>query len=117
MNYFVDVIKKYAVFEGRARRKEYWMFQLFAIIFSLGLFVIDMVLGTFGVLNMIFSVFILVPSIAVIVRRLHDIGKSGAWFFISFIPLIGGIWLLILVCTDSEQGSNMYGANPKLQEN
>lgn len=116
MHYFLDVMKKYAVFEGRARRKEYWMFQLIAFLISIGLIIIDTILGSFNILQMIFSVAILLPSLGVSIRRLHDIGKSGWWLFIALIPLIGGIWLLILHCNEGDNGSNRYGSDPKLSE-
>ncbi len=118
MNWYLDVLKKYAVFTGRARRKEFWMFVLFNIIISLVLGLIDSFIGTGfetggGVISGLYALAVLLPSIGVAVRRLHDIGKSGWWIFISLIPLIGGIWLLVLYCTDSEPGENQYGANPK----
>ena len=119
MSWCLSVLKKYAVFSGRARRKEYWMFILFNMIFAFAAVIIDNVVGTafdgisYGLFYTLYVLAILVPSIAVIVRRLHDVGKSGAWFFIAFIPLIGGIWLLILLCTEGTQGVNGYGVNPK----
>ena len=126
MNWYLKVIKQYADFEGRARRQEYWMFALINAIISLTLFGLAVVfLGalnndTGATLAMLFyamyglySLFILIPGIAVTVRRLHDIGKSGGWFFIGFIPLIGGIWLLVLLATDSQPEENEYGPNPK----
>ncbi len=118
MNWYLDVLKKYAVFTGRARRKEFWMFVLFNVIISLILNLIDGFLGTGfeaggGIISGLYALAILLPSIGVAIRRLHDIGKSGWWIFISLIPLIGGIWLLVLYCTDSEPGENQYGPNPK----
>jgi uncharacterized membrane protein YhaH (DUF805 family) len=118
MSWYIEVLKKYATFSGRARRKEYWMFVLFNIIFSIVATVIDNLLGTtqesgYGILSSIYSLAVLVPGLAVSVRRLHDIGKSGWWLLIALIPLIGAIWLLVLTVTDSQPGDNEYGPNPK----
>jgi uncharacterized membrane protein YhaH (DUF805 family) len=119
MNWYLKVLKQYADFNGRARRKEYWMFVLFSMIFSILATVLDNVLGIamegigYGPLYGLYLLAIIIPSIAVGVRRLHDIGKSGWMMLISFIPLIGGIWLLVLFVTDGNPGENEYGANPK----
>ncbi|NQX86140.1 MAG: DUF805 domain-containing protein [Flavobacteriaceae bacterium] len=108
MKWYLKVLKQYADFSGRARRKEYWMFFLFNIIFSyfLALFPIMIDMSGLMVLGTIYSFIVLIPSIAVAVRRMHDVGKSG-WY--CLIP----IYNLILACTDSEPGSNKWGANPK----
>ena len=113
MSWFLAVVKNYASFSGRARRKEYWMFQLFYIIFAFAVIAIDFILETYGVLIVLYSLGLTIPALAVSVRRLHDVGKSGWWFFISFVPLIGAIWLLVLFVTDGNIGSNQYGLNPK----
>ena len=114
MEWFIKcVTKDYWNFSGRARRKEYWMFVLFNVIFSS---VWGGIIGLFGMpdwLTYVYSFAVMVPSIAVAVRRLHDIGKSGWWFFISLIPIAGPIWMLVLLCTDSQMGVNQYGENPK----
>ena len=121
MNWYLEVLRKYAVFSGRARRMEYWMFFLFNLIISFLLGVVDGVLGTFspetglGLLGGIYSLAILIPSIAVTIRRLHDSGRTGWWFLIIFIPLIGALVLLVFMVLDSEQGTNDYGPNPKEQ--
>jgi uncharacterized membrane protein YhaH (DUF805 family) len=107
-NYFIDVLKKYATFSGRARRSEYWYFILFSNLISFALLFLDGGLGT-EFLSTIFSLGVLVPTIAVAVRRMHDVGKSG-WFLL--IP----IYNLILAVTDSEPGTNEYGPNPKNPE-
>ena len=121
MNWWITCMKKYVDFSGRARRTEYWMFALFNIIFAIVAFVLDNVLGLasedtggYGLLYVLFSLAIILPTWAVTVRRLHDVGKSGWWIFISLIPFIGGIWLFALTVTDSQSGDNDYGANPKL---
>jgi uncharacterized membrane protein YhaH (DUF805 family) len=119
MNWYITVLKKYAVFSGRARRKEYWMFVLFNIIFSIAAIILDNLLGTasnelgYGIIYGLYSLAILIPTLAVAVRRLHDIGKSGWWIFISLVPIVGSIWLLVLLATDSQPGENQYGPNPK----
>jgi uncharacterized membrane protein YhaH (DUF805 family) len=119
MSWYLAVLKKYAVFSGRARRKEYWMFVLFNIIFSVVAIMLDNVLGTaskdlgYGVIYGLYVLAVLLPGLAVTVRRLHDVGKSGWWIFISLIPLIGSIWLLVLLATDGQPGENKWGVNPK----
>lgn len=113
MNWYLDVIKtKYAKFDGRARRQEYWMFTLFNIIIIAVLFAIDVALGL-GFLNLIYSLAVLVPSIAVCIRRLHDTGKSGWWILISLVPAIGAIVLIVFMVLDSTPGDNQFGPNPK----
>lgn len=116
IDYYLNVLKfKYADFDGRARRSEFWYFGLcnFLVILILGSigFMIDPSVGL--VLIGLYWLAVLVPSIAVLVRRLHDVGKSGWFYFVAFIPFIGGIWLLVLECTDSVYGENQYGPNPK----
>ncbi|MED4533474.1 DUF805 domain-containing protein [Metabacillus fastidiosus] len=113
MHWYLEVLKKYAVFQGRARRKEYWMFTLFNVLISIVLSIIEVVGDMPSILTGIYSLAILLPSLAVTARRLHDIGKSGWWILISLIPLIGAIVLLVFTCQDSEEGSNKYGSNPK----
>ena len=119
MNWYLEVLKKYAVFNGRARRKEYWYFFLFNIIISIMFAAIDIETGTFnpeagmGLLGGIYTLAILIPGIAVSVRRLHDTSRSGWWLLIGFIPLIGGIVLLVFFVQDSKPEQNQYGANPK----
>lgn len=120
MSWYLEVLKKYATFSGRARRKEYWMFVLFNIIFSIMATVLDSVIGTrdpdtgYGIINGLYSLAVLLPGLAVSARRLHDIGKSGWWLLIVLIPIIGAIWLLVLMVTDSQPGDNEYGPNPKV---
>jgi len=120
MNWYLAVLKKYAVFDGRARRKEYWFFVLFNIIFALVLAFIDGMVGTFdpesgyGVLSGIYGLAVFIPGIAVSIRRLHDTDRSGWWILICFIPLIGAIWLLVLFVLDGTAGQNQYGPDPKV---
>ena len=110
----MEVLKKYAVFTGRARRAEFWYFVLFNIIVSI---VLSIISGIFrdksNILGSIYSLAVLIPSIAVGVRRLHDIGKSGWWLLISLIPLIGWIWIIVLTAMEGNPGDNKYGPNPK----
>jgi uncharacterized membrane protein YhaH (DUF805 family) len=114
MEWYLKVVKdNYANFKGRARRKEYWMFFLFNMIFVIVAAIIDYMLGTFPLIYGIYLLGLIIPSLAVLVRRLHDVGKSGWWFFIALIPLIGTIWLLVLLCTDGNAGENSYGPSPK----
>lgn len=119
MNWYLGVLQKYAVFSGRARRKEYWMFFLFNLIISIMLAVVDKMTGSFvedvgmGIFEGIYSLAIIVPSIAVSVRRLHDTDRSGWWLLIGLIPLIGAIVLLVFMVQDSKPGHNQYGPNPK----
>ena len=113
MNWYLDAFKNYANFQGRARRKAYWMFIIFWLIAATIIGILDSVLETYGTIFSLYVLGTLIPIIALSVRRLHDIGKSGWWYFIQFVPLIGGIWLLILLVTDSQPGSNQYGPNPK----
>lgn len=120
MEWYTAALKKYTVFSGRARRKEYWMFCLFNVGFSILAMILDTVIGKamggsgIGVIYLLYVLAVLIPSIAVGVRRLHDTGKSGWFLFIGLIPLIGGIWLLIVLCSEGEAAPNKYGLNPKL---
>ena len=119
MNWYLKVFKQYLDFSGRARRKEYWMFVLFHFIALFLLMLIDTTIGTtvgeegVGFFYLVYLVLAIIPSIAVSVRRLHDLGKSGVWFLINFIPFIGAIWFLILTCMEGENKSNQWGENPK----
>jgi len=118
MEWYLMVLKKYAEFNGRSRRKEYWMFVLFNLIISIALTSFERMLGLgsdygTGFLSTIYSLGVLIPSIAVGIRRLHDIGKSGWWLLIVLVPVIGWIWIIVLLATDGHPGSNEYGINPK----
>ena len=119
MNWYLKVLKQYADFSGRARRKEYWMFVLFNMIFAFFAMILDNILGFsiegigYGPLYGLYTLAVLIPGLAVAVRRLHDVGKSGWMILIALIPLIGAIWLLVLTLTDSNPGENQYGKNPK----
>src|SRR5262249_16848274 len=115
MNWYLAPLKNYAGFSGRARRTEYWTF-------SLGNALIFFILGLIGrstestavyVVSAILGLALVIPGLAVLVRRLHDTGRSGFWFFIGFIPIIGGIWLFILTLLPGETRANQYGPDPK----
>ncbi len=112
MHWYLYVIKNYVVFRGRATRTEYWMFFLFNLIFTFVLGFLDGVMET-GMLSLVYSLFILLPSIAVSVRRLHDTGRTGWWLLLSLIPIIGGLIILVFLVLDSEEGENEYGSNLK----
>ena len=123
MNHFINVLKKYATFSGRATRSEYWYFVLiYSIIYTI-LMGIDFAIGTFskqlmgngsflGFLSTAYSLVLFLPSLAVTVRRLHDINKSGWWILLIFVPIIGFILLVVYLCTNSKE-DNKYGINPK----
>ena len=113
MNWYIGCWKKFADFNGRARRQEYWMFALFNFIASVVLQVVDGILGTAGALAGLYSLAVLIPSLAVTARRLHDTDRSGWMMLISLIPLVGAIVLLVFLCSDSKPGENRFGANPK----
>lgn len=121
MNYYLHVIRNYANFSGRARRSEYWYFVLFNVIFCVVAMIADHFAGTtidplpYGYVYLAYALFAFLPGLAVAVRRLHDVGKSGWMILIALIPLIGAIWLLVLLFTDSQPGRNEYGENPKEQ--
>ena len=115
-----SVVRQYATCTGRARRSEYWYYTLFVVIVNLVFTAISTIAGAesgltrfITILQSLWSLAILVPGLAVCWRRLHDIGKSGAYWFFCFIPLVGAILLLVWFCQDSQPGENQYGPNPK----
>lgn len=121
MNWFFDAIKnRYADFDGRASRQEFWMFNLFYLLFVIAISLLIIPFGNsetgsniiFGII-VVYSLGLAIPIWAVTVRRLHDIGLSGWWSLLSFIPYLGTVVLLIMCCMDSKPGSNKYGNNPK----
>jgi uncharacterized membrane protein YhaH (DUF805 family) len=122
MNWYLEVLKKYAEFNGRARRKEYWFFFLISTVISIILAVIDSFTGIIseeaglGLLSGIYALAVLIPGLSVTVRRLHDTDRSGWWILIGLIPIIGGIALLIFMVLDSTPGGNQYGPNPKVEQ-
>ena len=124
MEWYLKVMRdNYANFKGRARRKEYWMYVLIQSIIMIGLMILDSILGLdfelqgislgYGYLYLIGVIVHFIPSLAVLVRRLHDVGKSGWFYFIFLIPIIGIIWLLVLYCTEGQKQDNKWGPDPK----
>ena len=123
--YYLDILtNKYADFNGRARRKEYWMWTLYYTIVLLFAMVLDNALGLnfellgqnlgYGWLYVTIGITHLIPGLGIVVRRLHDVGKSGWFYLIILIPLIGFIWILVLFCTEGDKEDNKWGSNPKL---
>ncbi|WP_027157529.1 DUF805 domain-containing protein [Methylobacter luteus] len=120
MNWYLEAVKnKYAVFDGRAHRQEFWYFILFYFLIYFALSIVDQVTGTFsmetgaGLLSGIYALAMLVPSLAVGARRLHDTGRSGWWQLLMLIPILGGLILIFFFVLDSQPGDNQYGPNPK----
>lgn len=122
MNWYLKCLKQYADFRGRARRKEFWMFCLFNFIISFVLGFLDGLFGWtnpeigLGVLSGIYSLAVLVPSLAVTVRRLHDVGMSGWKLLYALIPIVGAIILIVSYCTAGDSGTNAWGEDPKKDE-
>ena len=126
--YFRVLKENYVNFSGRARRKEFWMFQLFLIIITTICIGLDNILGTvvamdagpfglivlpFGWLFFLCGIFHFLPSLSLVVRRLHDVGKSGSWYLISLIPIIGNVFLIVFLCSEGDKNENKWGLNPK----
>jgi len=130
--WYIKALKNYAVFKGRATRSEFWYFQLTYLVVALLSFVIAFAVGLVAALTganandaqtalettsdglySLYVLAVLVPALAVTVRRLHDTGKSGWWLLIALIPVIGNLVLLVFLCIDSELGTNKYGSNQK----
>lgn len=120
------VTEKYAQFDGRSTRSEYWYFVLAYVLMALVIGLITgltaymafdgggptFMLWIFGGLLILLMLALVIPSIAIAIRRLHDSGKSGWWYLINFVPYIGGLIFIVLMCLDSEPGTNQYGPNP-----
>jgi uncharacterized membrane protein YhaH (DUF805 family) len=121
MNWYLAALKKYAVFAGRARRKEFWIFLLVNTLVAVALAMVDINTGTFdedvglGLLSGLYAVVMLLPSIAVTVRRLHDTDRSGWWYLLVFVPVIGGLVILVFMLLDGTPGSNRFGPSPKAE--
>jgi uncharacterized membrane protein YhaH (DUF805 family) len=122
MSWFLMAWSRAADFSGRSRRSEYWYFQLFNFFAAIVVCIFGYLfsspdsMGNLAIFCCIYSLVSFVPSLSVTVRRLHDIGKNGWWYLISFIPLIGAIILLVFMVTDGDPGWNEYGHNPKSLE-
>ncbi len=121
MHWYLEVFRKYAVFEGRARRKEYWTFFLFHSVIFMVLALFDEAMDLkvelddeqFRFLSTLYGLFTIIPGLAVLVRRLHDTEKSGLWLLIGLIPLFGAITLLVFTVRTGNRGTNRYGSDPK----
>jgi uncharacterized membrane protein YhaH (DUF805 family) len=120
MDWMLMPLRRYAEFSGRSRRKEYWMFVLFQIIVVVVLGIVEgalgltgMVAGAYGPLTALFWLAVLIPGIAVGIRRLHDTDRSGWWLLLAFVPIIGAIVLIVFFASDGTNGSNRFGADPK----
>ena len=126
--YFRVLKENYVNFCGRVRRKEFWMFHLFVAIFTLLCTILDNILGTVFVIDLgtaglisipvgwlffLCSIFHFLPSLSLVVRRLHDVGKSGSWYSIGLIPIIGGVFLIVFLCSEGDKNENKWGLNPK----
>lgn len=110
---YINMFKNYATFSGRTRRKDFWMAVLVSFLISLILSILTGIASFFGIIQMIYSLAILIPFLAMCVRRLHDTSKSAWFLLLALIPGIGAIILLIFACMDSQPGANQYGPNPK----
>ena len=126
MQWYLKVLKQYADFTGRARRTEFWMFTLVSVLVSIVLGIVDaalrsaivydngaMVSFSPGLLGGLYGLAVLIPTLAVTVRRLHDTDRSGWWILIGLIPFVGSIVLLVLVCLEGTRGPNRHGTDPK----
>jgi len=112
MNWYLHVWQNWNNFSGRSRRTEFWVFALGNILVSTLIWFLELMVGALGFLSYVFSLAVIVPYLAVGVRRLHDTGREGLWIIGSFIPLLNLV-ILYFMALDSEPGANQYGANPK----
>ena len=114
MNWYISVLKQYAVFSGRARRTEYWMFVLCNVIVMLLLGMVDKLIGGDNeLISSIYSLAVLLPSLAVAARRLHDTNRSAWWLLLGLIPIIGTLVLIYFMVCNGQQGPNRFGDDPK----
>lgn len=113
MNWYVEALKKFAVFNGRARRTEYWMFFLVNAVITILIGFLEVFFKMPKILSTVYSLAIILPGIAVASRRLHDTGRSGWWQLILLLPIVGPIVLIVFWAQDSQPGDNQYGPNPK----
>ncbi|PZS13922.1 MAG: DUF805 domain-containing protein [Pseudonocardiales bacterium] len=107
-----SVLSQYVGFSGRARRSEYWWFFLFNMIIAIAVSIVDAAIGSM-ILGIVVTLVLLLPGIAVTLRRLHDTGRTGWWIFIAAVPIIGAVVLIVFACQDSQPGDNQYGPSPK----
>lgn len=118
INWYLKVVRdNYANFSGRARRAEFWNFIVCNIVITLLLSLLIFILDDTGITMYIaYTLVTFLPLVAAAVRRLHDANKSGLYILVGFIPVVGGIWLLILLATNGDYGSNNYGPDPKIED-
>lgn len=115
MSYYLEVLRKYAVFYGRERRRVFWWFVLIHILILFFLSIVETVLtGQAAILTGLYNLAVFIPALAVTIRRLHDTGRTGWWVLIGLVPFFGQIILLIFMLLDSEPETNEYGPNPKV---
>lgn len=131
MEWMLMPLRRYADFNGRSRRKEYWMFILLQVIVIIPAVIIIMLVGAmddgsggmssiamiFMLLAGLFFLALLIPSLAVQVRRFHDQDKSGWFVLLNFIPYIGGLIVFVFMCLEGTKGDNQYGSDPKMDQN
>ena len=116
MEWYLAVLKKFSVFTGRSRRKEYWMFFLFNFLIGIGFSILSLIPGIgflFRILSVIYMLAVLLPGIAVGIRRLHDTNRTGWLLLLGLIPLVGFIILIVFTVEEGTPGDNQYGPNPK----
>jgi len=113
VDWYLAVLRKYATFDGRARRMEYWMFVLFNMLIGFAITLVD-VFARLGFLGVLYSLAMIIPTLAVTVRRLHDTGRSGWWVFINLIPVVGAIVLFIFMVIEGDPHDNEYGPDPEV---
>ena len=115
MEWYIGVLRQYAVYTGRARRKEYWMFFLFSAIVTVILNVFDLLFSSFGLASLVYSLAVFLPATCVSIRRLHDTGRSGWWLLLCFIPILGFLVLVFFLALEGVNGENEYGLDPKYE--
>lgn len=118
MSWYFEVLGKYTVFSGRARRQEFWMFVLINAIIGMVLAIVDSSMGTSfnngsGLFQAIYGLAVFLPTLALTVRRFHDVNKSGWFYLVAFIPILGAIWIFVITLTEGDSNQNQYGPNPK----
>lgn len=111
--WYTKVVKNFVVFQGRASRSEYWMFQLFNALIMFGIIIVEAMIYEQPIIGVIYILAMILPNLSVSVRRMHDTGRSGWWLLVSFVPVVGGLIFLIFTLLASEAGSNRFGPNPK----
>ena len=119
MSWYLKALKNYVGFNGRARRREYWFFTLFSFLMTIALSILDLIIfnlsseTVLGMFTGAYALAVIIPTLAVTFRRLHDTGKSGWWLLINFVPMIGSLIFIVLLLLDSQPGENQYGSSPK----